>query len=65
MSEKLEERLAYLERQSDEMSDEIARMARTVDRLSRQVGLLVEREVAREADGSGGVVVGDEKPPHY
>ncbi len=65
MSEKLEERLAFLERQSDEMSDEIARLAQIVDRLSRQDGLLLEREVAREAEGTGGVILGDEKPPHY
>ncbi len=65
MSEELEERLAFLERQSDEMSDEIARLAQIVDRLSNQVGLLVEREVAREAEETGGVILGDEKPPHY
>ena len=65
MDEKLQERLAHLERQTDDLSDEVARQARLVDRLMRQVGLLIEREAAREAEGSGGIVVGDERPPHY
>ncbi|MXQ09628.1 SlyX protein [Alphaproteobacteria bacterium GH1-50] len=65
MDEKLQERLAYLERQADELSDEVARQAKLVDRLARQVGLLIEREATREAEGSGGVVIGDERPPHY
>ena len=65
MDEKLQERLAYLERQADELSDEVARQAKLVDRLARQVGLLIEREATREAEGTGGVVIGDERPPPY
>ncbi|MBT6343214.1 MAG: SlyX protein, partial [Tateyamaria sp.] len=33
--------------------------------LTRRVQLLMEREGAREMQGGGGVVVGDERPPHY
>ena len=65
MSERIEERLAHLERQSDDLSDVVARQATIIDRLARQVGLLIEREAQREAEGSGGIVVGDERPPHY
>ena len=61
----LQERLAHLERLTDELSDTVARQAREIDRLTHRVAMLMEREAAREADGSGGVVIGDERPPHY
>ena len=65
MSEKIEERLAHLERLADELNDVVADQAKTIDRLERRVAMLMEREALREADGTGGVVMGDEKPPHY
>ena len=33
--------------------------------MTRRVAMLMEREAMREADGSGGVVIGNERPPHY
>jgi len=27
--------------------------------------MLMEREAQREAEGSGGAIFGDERPPHY
>jgi SlyX protein len=27
--------------------------------------MLLEREAERQADGGGGVVLGDERPPHW
>ena len=63
--EKLEERLAHLERLTDELNDVVAAQAREIDRLTARVAMLMEREAMREADGTGGVIVGDEKPPHY
>jgi SlyX protein len=27
--------------------------------------MLMRREAERESDGGGGVVLGDERPPHY
>jgi SlyX protein len=27
--------------------------------------MLMQRESAREAEGGGGVITGDERPPHY
>ena len=35
------------------------------ERLAHRVRMLMGREAAREAEGSGGVVLGDETPPHY
>lgn len=65
MSEKLEERMAYLERTVDDLNDIVARQSKELDIMTRRVAMLMEREAAREADGGGGVVFGDERPPHY
>lgn len=61
----LQERLAHLERLADDLSETVARQAREIDRLTHRVAMLMEREAAREAEGTGGVVIGDERPPHY
>lgn len=60
-----EERIAHLTRAVDEMSDIVARQSREIALLTRRVAVLSEREAAREADGGAGVVMGDERPPHY
>ena len=65
MTTKLEERLAHLERLAEELSDVVAGQAREIDRLTARVEMLLRREAAREAEGSGGAVLGDERPPHY
>ena len=65
MSTEIEERLAHLERLADELNEVVAGQAQEIDRLTARVAMLMEREAMREADGSGGVIVGDEKPPHY
>jgi len=64
MSQALEERIAHLTRSVDDLSDVVARQAREIERLSRRVGLLMEREAAREAEG-GGVPLADQRPPHW
>ena len=61
----LEEQIAHLIRAIDELSEVVARQQAEIDRLSRHVRLLMEREAAREAAQSGGVIVGDERPPHW
>ena len=63
--EKFEAQLAHLERTIDDLSDVIARQDKEIETLKRRVQLLMEREAGREAEGSGGVVMGDERPPHY
>lgn len=65
MSVEIEERLAHLERVVDDLNDVVARQAEEIVVLTRRVAMLMEREAMREADGSGGVVIGNERPPHY
>lgn len=65
MSEKIEERLAHLERLAEELNEVVARQSREIDVLTRRVEMLMQREASREAEGTGGVVLGDERPPHY
>lgn len=64
MSE-IEENLAHLVRAVDDLSDIVARQEREIDTLTRRVALLMEREAARANEGSGGIFLGDERPPHY
>ena len=63
--EKLEEQIAHLTRTVDELSDVIARQEGEIAVLTRRVQMLMEREAAREDAGGGGIVLGDERPPHY
>ena len=62
---RVEERLAEALKTIDDLSDEIARQSKVIDKLESRVAMLLQREALREAEGSGGVIVGDEKPPHY
>ena len=61
----LEELTAHLSNTVDELSDIVARQANEIDLLTRKSQMLLEREAQRESDGGGGVVMGDERPPHY
>jgi SlyX protein len=61
----LEEKLAHLQRTVDELSDVIARQDRQIGKLRDQVDRLILREAEREDASSGGVHLGDERPPHY
>jgi len=63
--EKLEEQMAHLLRSVDDLSDIVAAQQNEIDRLNQRVEMLMRREGEREASGSGGIIVGDERPPHY
>lgn len=62
--ERLEEALAHLTRMADELSAIVARQESEIARLGRRVGLLMEREAEREAEG-GGIPLADQRPPHW
>ncbi|MBV7394269.1 SlyX family protein [Mameliella sediminis] len=61
----LEERLAHALRAIDDLSETVARQDREITRLTARVEMLLMREAERETEGSGGVILGDERPPHY
>ncbi len=61
----IEEKLAHLIRAVDDLSDVVARQDREIERLRAQVARLTRRETERARDGEGGIVLGDERPPHY
>lgn len=63
--QELEEKIAHLIRAVEEMSDIVARQETEIATLTRRVHMLMQREGEREAEATGGVVVGDERPPHY
>ena len=61
----LEERIAHLQRAVDDLSEVVARQDGDLTLLINRVRMLMEREANREAAQGGGVVLGDERPPHY
>ncbi|MFN6978313.1 MAG: SlyX family protein [Gemmobacter sp.] len=64
MSERIEAAVAELMRTVDELSAVVAAQQAAIDALERRVAILIAREADRQADG-GGVVIGDERPPHW
>lgn len=62
--ERLEEAVAHLTRITDDLSSVVARQEGEIARLSRRVGLLLEREAEREAEGST-IPLADQRPPHW
>ena len=59
----LEEKIAHLIRAVEDLSDMVTRQGKELDRLTRIVGLLAEREAERE--GQGGAPEANVKPPHW
>ena len=61
----LEEKIAHLTRTVDELNEVVTAQQEDIDTLTRRVHMLMQREAEREAQGTGGIVLGDERPPHY
>ena len=61
----IEEQIAHLTRTVEELNQIVTRQQDDIDKLLRRVRMLMEREAARESEGTGGAVFGDERPPHY
>lgn len=62
---RIQERLAYLERAVEDLSDMVARQDRELQRLTARVATLTEREAERELHEGGGFPLADRKPPHW
>jgi len=63
--ERAEERIAHLMRAVDDLSEVVARQAAEIDRLTRRVALLIEREARREAEAGPAGDEANVKPPHW
>ncbi len=63
--DRLEESVAHLTRLADDLSTIVARQEREIARLSRRVGMLLEREAEREANQEGSIPLADQLPPHW
>ncbi len=61
----IEEMLAHLTRQVEELSDVVARQDAEIALLTRRVEMLMNREAERELDQGGTVPLADQKPPHW
>ena len=63
--ERAEERISHLLRAVEELSDLAADQAVRIARLEQLAEALAERQAERDADSGGGVLLGDERPPHW
>lgn len=61
----LEEHIADLARQLDDLSDIVTRQQAEIERLTRRVELLMQREAERETAEGGQAVFGDDRPPPH
>ncbi|MCB1328571.1 MAG: SlyX family protein [Maritimibacter sp.] len=61
----LEETVAHLSRAVEDLSEVIARQDGEIDRLTRRVAMLMQREAEREADAGTSVPLADQRPPHW
>lgn len=63
--ERAEAQIAHLTRMVDELSEVVAGQAARLDRLERQLRLLVEREAEREYAQGSSLPMADKPPPHW
>lgn len=61
----LEEQVAHLTKTVEELSDIVARQEKDLEVGLRRLGMLMEAEAARQADGEGAVALADQRPPHW
>lgn len=61
----LEEKLAHLIRMVDDLSDVVAAQQTEIDRLTRRVEMLMQREAERETTAGDSVILADQRPPHW
>lgn len=65
MTKHIEEQLAHTTRTVEELSDVVARQAVEIERLTRAVKMLMEREAEREFAAGGQIPLADQRPPHW
>jgi len=60
----LEIQVSHQTQTIDELSDMVAKQGDEIARLTRKVAVLLENAADAQA-GAGGVVLADQKPPHW
>lgn len=63
--EMVEEAIAHLTRTVEDLSDVVARQSQDIERLKRQMALLMDRAAEAEAMAGGTIPLADQKPPHW
>lgn len=63
--ERLEEKIAHLNRTVEELSEVVARQDKELAVAQRRVAMLMEREAMREADNGTEIPQADQRPPHW
>jgi SlyX protein len=61
----VEEQIAHLTRTTDDLSELLRSLTARLDRLERQLALLLDREAEREEGTGGSVLLSDPRPPHW
>lgn len=61
----LEEKLAYLEKTIEDLSEVVRHQGTELERLTKLTSLLAGRLRDSADAGTGGVFFADERPPHY
>ncbi|WP_209424807.1 SlyX family protein [Pararhodobacter sp. SW119] len=63
--DRVEEQIAHLTRTTDDLSELLRGLTARLDRLERQLALLLDREAEREEGTGGSVLLADQRPPHW
>ena len=61
----IEERIAHLERLTDDLSQVVARQDVEIARLMRRVEMLMQAEAERQAAEGAAAPTADQRPPHW
>ena len=61
----LEEALAHLSRQTEELSEVIARQDTELARLTRRVEMLMRAAAEQQLESGNSIPLADQRPPHW
>ncbi|SIO05591.1 SlyX family protein [Vannielia litorea] len=65
MTDRLEEELAHITRAVEDLHEMVVDHGKRLDVMERRVELLMKRAAESDSASTGGIVLGDERPPHY
>ncbi len=62
---RLEESLAHQALTIEELNEVVTRQQAEIDRLTRQIAMLIQRAAEQEAENPSSVPLADQVPPHW